>query len=212
MQKLGFLFFIWNLLNTSTQEGLSWYFIKVNLCHKAIEYTSTSLSLENGIFFLHRLYWNFWKVRRHIKTAGNTHCRDGNMWRVRFWAAEQAALCETHQVNLFLTLDCTGLEGMASAPLQAVSLALWEVTDRLWGRAVIGCWNLLICLHQSSPVRWHACKINVINLSSQSVEAALMGVLQQDKILLSVFRKKWTNFTCLDSILTYCRRDLKFLD
>lgn len=26
--------------------------------------------------------------------------------------------------------------------------------DILLGRAVIGCWNLLICLHQSSPVRW----------------------------------------------------------
>lgn len=142
-------------------------------------------------FLYHQLYWNLCKVWHDCRIT--PHSRGGNMWRVRALSELQNRLLsvELNQVNLFLTLDCTSSEGRASALLRPISLAsgswLTDSEAGLWLAAETS-WSV-----STSPtlVRWHACKINVINLSSQSAAAALMGVLQQNKMLLCVFRKNW---------------------
>lgn len=62
------------------------------------------------------------------------------------------------------------LMGWGFSPAAEKAIGWGRVIERLHGRAAIGSWNLLICLHQSLPVRWlwHSAKSMLLILSWQS--------------------------------------------
>lgn len=62
------------------------------------------------------------------------------------------------------------LRGWGFSPAAEKVIGWGRVIERLHSRAAIGSWNLLICLHQSLPVRWlwHSAKSMLSILSWQS--------------------------------------------
>lgn len=94
------------------------------------------------------------------------------------------------------------------SPATEEAIGCGRMTDRLHGRAAIGCWNLLICLHQSSPVRWlwHAAK-SMLSICSDNHQWGV-EIYQSNKCFLFLSFRKWTNFTSSCLFVVYCRLDL----